>query len=134
MPISVRVSGIQQVAETIKNLPRGYKVAGMRAASEYFVGNETHGLKHYPQPRPNQKYIRTFTLRNNWYIAEANSDWSRVKIGNTTPYSPYVVGDTQQAWMHAGRWRTVTKNMMDNLSGAIQAAQAAVNAFIRSRK
>ena len=134
MPINVRLSNFQPVVDYLKTLPRGVKVVGMRAASEYAVGNESHGLKWYPAKPPNSKYIRTFNLRNSWYINESNSDWGRVQIGNTMPYAPFVVGDKEQAWMHVGRWRTVTANIRDNMAGAIRAAQAAVNALIRSRK
>ena len=132
--INVTVSGVKEMVAYIKTIPRGAKVVGMRAAGEYFIGDESHGLKWYPRERPNQKYIRTYNLRNSWYLVETNSDWSRTKIGNTAPYSPWVVGDGTQAWMHVGRWRETTKNMMDNLKGAIRAAQSAVNTLLARRK
>ena len=98
--MKIKVTGVKELSAFIKTLPRGVKVVGMRAASEYFIGDESHGLKWYPRERPGQTYVRTYNLRNSWYIKESNSDWSRVQVGNTATYSPYVVGDAEQAWMH----------------------------------
>jgi hypothetical protein len=48
MTISIKVVGIEKVQQYLINLPRPLKIAGMRAASEYFIGDESHGLKHEP--------------------------------------------------------------------------------------
>jgi hypothetical protein len=133
MNIKFKVTGIEEVKAYIASLPRGVKIAAMTAASEFFIGDESHGLMWYPRERPKQKYVRTYTLRNSWEVRATNSQWDRVNITNPTPYAGYVVGDNDQAWMHAGRWRTVTKNMMDNLAGALQAAKRAVADWLKTK-
>jgi hypothetical protein len=132
--MKVRMVNFENVVEFIKSLPRGVKIAGMRALSEYVIGDSSHGLKWYPRERPNQKYVRTFLFRNSWSAPETNSQWDRVKLANTAPYAKYVIWDNEQAWMHVGRWRTITRNVMDNIKGAIKHAQQEVNKILAKRK
>lgn len=71
-------------------------------------------LRYYPPPRPNQKYQRTYRLRDGWRVSfDRASDGFAIVIGNPTPYTKYVVGSLAQArataaafqaWMHKGRW------------------------------
>lgn len=71
-------------------------------------------LQYYPPPRPNQKYVRTYTLRDGWTLQfRRGSRGFDVLVGNRTPYTKFVVGSLAQAraaaasfqaWMHKGRW------------------------------
>lgn len=62
--------------------------------------------KPYPPTRPNQRYIRTYRLKNSWRL-ETPQRLTR-KITNTAAqrgrfYSGFVVS-TRQAHVHQGRW------------------------------
>lgn len=77
-------------------------------------------LREYPPPPPGSKYVRTYELRNRWYIAIApSSDGFTIEIRNDAvsprgqSYPKRVVGSlaaarataaAAQAWMHKGRW------------------------------
>lgn len=71
-------------------------------------------LQYYPPPRPNQRYVRTFRLRDGWTVAyQRSGSGFEILIGNKTPYTKFVVGSLAQAraaaasfqaWMHKGRW------------------------------
>jgi hypothetical protein len=71
-------------------------------------------LRYYPAPRPNQKYVRTFRLRDGWTVDyKRASGGFEIVVGNRTPYTKFVVGSLAQAraaaasfqaWMHKGRW------------------------------
>lgn len=72
------------------------------------VGRFARGLRDtlkgtaYPPERPGQTYVRTGRLANSWSAVRAAE--GRWLIRNSAPYSGYVVGREQQAWMHRGRW------------------------------
>ena len=69
-------------------------------------------MKKYPNVRRNQKYVRTYRLRNGWQIVSKPNGYM---ITNPTSYTPFVVGDAyglRQAWMHVStdqgkRWATL---------------------------
>jgi len=46
--IKVVKHGIEEFQEFIKSVPRGFKIAAMRAISTYLIGNKDRGLKHEP--------------------------------------------------------------------------------------
>jgi len=64
----------------------------------------------YPQAPPGSRYDRTRTLGRLWTAARpqvaVTGHVMDARIGNNTPYGPYVQDPEAQAWMHAGRWRT----------------------------
>ena len=157
--MKVRTRGIEQVVEYVKSLPRGMKIEAMRAAAEYFIGDDNHGLKHYParvnhgEDNPykwtsekqrkkvmamlrednNLPYQRTNELSDGWTYTETNSDWTRVNIENTTEYGQYVMGDSLQIGHKADGWRYYLDVIKTNISGAIRAAQQAVDRLIKSK-
>ena len=47
--INYKVTGVEEVKAMVSDLPRGTKAAAMRAIATYIVGDERHGLKHYPK-------------------------------------------------------------------------------------
>ena len=51
--IKISTRGIPELVQLLKDLPRGTKIVAMRAAAEYLVGDESHGLKHEPA----QKFV-----------------------------------------------------------------------------
>lgn len=82
-------------------------------------------LKDYPAERPGQTYQRTLTLGRTW--SEATPEFQAMgsgfafegRIGNSTPYGPFVQDPFFQAWMHQGRWQT-TDDVVQHKTPEIQ--------------
>ena len=80
----------------------------------------------YPPELPNQRYVRTGTLRRGWLEAEPTVSASGTDLlavlENSTTYGDYVMGDAQAA-VHQGRWRTVDMLMDAHEAGVAQAIE-----------
>lgn len=101
-----RTSGSRRVA----NKMRGAAAAAPRATQDaaYKWGQNVRAAlraKPYPPERTGQTYRRTYKLQRSFYARRVGK--SSIEIGNSQPYSNYVIGDKSggsQAWMHQGRW------------------------------
>lgn len=157
--MNFRLRGLDGLTDYIKTLAKGFKKAAMDAAAEYFIGNDRHGLKHEPkrvqhgennpyqwQSEKQRKayfasdgfgngipYQRTGTMSDGWTYTQT-SDWTRVNIENSTDYTRYVVGETMQDGHAKDGWRYYLDTIVSNFSGAIRAAQTAVNRLIKSKR
>jgi hypothetical protein len=81
----------------------------------YELKNE---LQVYPPPPPESTYRRTGTLGRSWHVKRQGSS---AIVGNPTPYAPYVQSESQQAWMHEGRWQTDADAIQEiEQSGAVE--------------
>jgi hypothetical protein len=120
--VKVDVRGISELQRKFEELPYGTKRIAIQGATDYLIGNETHGLKWYPVPM-GQKYVRTYNLRANW--TRQGSEY-QPKIVNYAPYAVYVPG----RWKKYG-WREWMTNIHDNMDGAIRHAQALVNQYLK---
>lgn len=156
MQIKFSLRGVKEVKEYLASLPRGVKIAAMRAYSEYIIGDENHGLKHEPSQKThdeNNPYqwqserqrkaffatdgfgqgiptVRTHEGVNSWTLKETDSNWTQVKIegGNA-----FVQGDWQQKGHAADGWRKYADILKTNMAGAMQKAIAAVNDWLRKK-
>lgn len=159
--IKISQKGLEEVRAFIKDLPRGVKIAAMRAATEYLIGDASHGLKHEPAykwvtrqaaygvsfftDRQRAWFFanldnlnvgqdnRTHEIQNAWTAKEANSDWNTVKIENSANGVDWVMGKGQARLPAKVGWRKWADVVASNLDGAIQRAQQAVNAWIKSK-
>lgn len=152
--------GYEKLKAFLAELPRGTKIAAMRAAAEYFVGDEQHGLKHNPE-RVNHgpenpyewqsekqrrayfatdgfgggiPYRRTGSLSDGWSFSEQDSNWTMVKLENPVSYGQFVQGVNIQRGHIADGWRKYGDIILTNMKGAIQAAQRAVDEYIKSKR
>jgi hypothetical protein len=66
----------------------------------------------YPPPPPDSDYRRTGTLGRS-ITTDVRSVGSSVAgvIGTDIVYAPYVISETDQAWMHRGRWWTLQEHV-----------------------
>lgn len=157
--IKITQKGLEEVRKFIAILPHGIKVAAMREATEYIIGDERHGLKHEPErvehgednpykwtsAKQRSAFFatdgfgrgipseRTHGLSNGWTMQEANSDWNTVKIENEAPEAVWVMGDGQQIGHKADGWRYWADVVASNLAGAIRSAQQAVDAWLKTK-
>lgn len=155
--IKIDVRGIKDLQEFLSKLPRGTIRAAIAAASEYFIGDEKHGLKHYParvthgkdnpyrwqSDKQRRAYFatdgfgggipskRTGNLADKW-VSHPTNDGYRMKIKNTSEYASYVQGDNQQRGHRADKWRKFAAIIQSNMNGAFRAANRAVEEYIRT--
>lgn len=158
MQVKSSVRNVKRVQDFLKSLPRGVRIAAMRAIAEYIIGNDSRGLKHYPMRVQHDKdnpyqwqsekqrraYFatngfgagipsqRTDKLKDSWSFKESNSNWTMVKIENSAPYAGYVQGKQIQRGHIADKWRKFTDVVKTNLAGAIRHANAEVRKYIKS--
>jgi len=124
--VKFKTRGNKELEKKLNEMPFGYKRVGLEAFADYVVGDENHGLKWYPAPA-GQKYERTYNLRNAWSVQDSQNGYRPV-ITNAMPYAIYVPGRWKKY-----NWREWKDVIASNFKGAIRHAQAAVNAWIRSK-
>lgn len=114
------------------------QVANLSAALEREAADMLGGLKDtavkilmlmgtyaakYPPPPPGSTYRRTRTLGRLWTTSDpvvtVSGKLLNARIGNATPYGPYVQDEDLQAKVHRGRWQT-TKEVIDEHKGIIE--------------
>lgn len=117
------------LAQVISDAPRNARGPMTESAAVYLLGFR-RGIKWYPPRRPLQKYVRTYRLRNAWMI---NKRGAKTTLSNDTPYAPYVKGDNTQAWMHRGRWLTVSEDAERNMEGMVRAAERALEKYLKQK-
>jgi hypothetical protein len=93
-------------------------------------------LPPYPPVREGQKYVRTGTLgRSITTEVEAQGTTFIGRIGTAINYAPYVIGDdSQQAWMHAGRWWQLSQEAGRDVGQIVGEIQDAFNDELQKAK
>jgi len=160
--IKIKVTGVDKTINFLKTFAEGYEDVSLNAISEYLMGDERHGLKHYPpykhvsfkqayggflsdkQRRYVMMKIRSGEIdpgysASNGYYGDA---WQTNKIAdgkyvisNDVHYAGYLVGDDRQSkMMQMKGWRVVSQNIKDNIMGAFRHARGAINKFIKESK
>lgn len=128
--INMKVRNLAGVEKSLKDLPYGAKKVVLPAVSKYLVGDDRHGLKHYP-PKQGQKYVRTNNLKDHWNI---DGDVYRERITNTVSYAPIV----PVVWGAGGYinygWRMWSDVIASNMKGAIAAGNVELRKWLASKK
>jgi hypothetical protein len=160
MAVSVKVRGVEELRQFFKELPRGTMRDAIKAATEYLIGNESHGLKHlvnYKYVSRKSAYGVTFfsDRQRRWFFAaladgrinpgvdnrtgKTSAGWTysttnngyQTKIYNETQGAKYVQSDAWQARQPAKvGHRKVSDVISTNIKGAMQAAERAVQKWI----
>jgi hypothetical protein len=91
-----------------------------------FVAAETEGFTKIPQDR-------THEIANAWTVKEKDSNWTSVKIENDANGAGWVFGDNQARQPALVGWRKWRDIISTNTKGALQAAQRAVNEWLKSK-
>ena len=136
--INIQVRGVDELQAFLATVPHGTKKLAIEEITKYLKGDTSHGLMHYPpyvytgNKAKHKPPIRTYKLRRGWNIA--GGDY-RKRIINNVPYAPYVVGDnTQSYYLQRSRWRTVSKNIADNMKGAMLRANQAIQRWLKAKE
>jgi hypothetical protein len=148
---------ILRVRDWLKALPQNVKQIASEAFAEYVVGDEGHGLKHYPpykylpwskiggfvsdrQRRYVMARIHDGTItpgvsQSNGYFRDAwtySAAGSRYVIKNDVSYAQYLVGPGTQATRPAMTgWRKWTQTIEDNAAGGLRHAVAKINEWMK---
>jgi hypothetical protein len=154
--ISYKIRGVEALEAFLKVLPRGTMKVAIAAMSEYMLGDDTHGLRHYPPRRTHgkgnpyrwqsEKQRRAFfatkgfgggipsrrsgELSRGW---QASVDPYRKTLFNRVPYAKYTMGDRQQKGHTTDGWRKLGKVIADNMKGGMLRARQAVKRWLDSK-
>ena len=82
--------------------------AAMRTATTHVNTVVSDYTTTKPPKLPNQKYKRTFRLKNSWGVREIEP-YRGVAASQGVKYAPYVMDKERQAGIHAGRWWTTDR-------------------------
>lgn len=102
-----------KLGQFIKGVNTQIEKATLEAIDETAAG-VIKTMQKYPKKLPNQKYVRTFTLKNAWKKTKSGTTRKGFVISNNATlkgrkYARYVVGDAKGNWqnqkVHAGRWK-----------------------------
>ena len=163
MKVNFKIRGVEEVQSFIKSIPRGTVKAGLKAFTEYIIGNQAHGLKHYSpykyitrkaaygktfESDAQRRYVmaairdgridpgvphRTGKVQRGWYAQETNEGYG-FRLKNDEPGAYFTMDDTGQAKQPAlAGWRKVTQVIADNFAGAIRHANAEVKKWLEKK-
>lgn len=160
MVVRAEIRGLEKVKAFLESVPYGTKGLAVDEVTEYLLGDDRHGLRHYPPTkRVTRKaaYGRTFfsDRQRKWFFAALRSGelhlpyartgelgagwekigdkWRRV-IRNKVAYAKHVVSDDRQSRMSKKiGWRTISKNIADNIDGALQRASQAIQRWLKEK-
>jgi hypothetical protein len=155
--VTVKIRGAEEVEAFLATVPYGAKGLAAQAYAAYLLGNDKHGLKHYPAYKSITRkqaygksfetdkqrswffwalkngtlsvpYNRTNNMKNGWVVS--GKKWTP-KLKNQIPYVTHVMDDTKQSRLSKLiGWRKVSKVISDNVLGAMRSANAAVKKWI----
>lgn len=158
--IRAEIRGLEQVKRFLESVPHGTIGLAAQEVADYLMGDSRHGLKHYPpykhvtrkaaygrtffsdrqrrwffwalgSGRLKLPYARTGALGEGW---EKIGDKWRPVLRNKTPYAHHVMGDDRQSRMSAKiGWRTISENIADNIKGALQRAEQAIQRWLKEK-
>jgi len=103
----VKVTGVEPV---IKEL-QGFRLDRLAGVVDGVLDLIAADAAEYPPELPGQRYIRTGDLGRGWTNGQTlfpHKDATQLEAvrTNSVDYAPYVMGDTDQAAVHSGRWQT----------------------------
>ena len=102
---SISIDGVDKLSAKLGRIERVQDV--LEPVARRRIRAMRDRARIYPPRLPNQRYVRTYTLRGGW-----NDSVQRVSNGivaraeNKVGYSPWVQGYGTQAGIHRGRWET----------------------------
>jgi hypothetical protein len=150
--------GIPEVTAWLRTVAAGFKNQALKAFADYLIGDDSHGLAHYPA----YKYVTPFrsysmdpkkaAKQRGWIFTHldqighsnrtgaTSKGWKytpgehRFTISNATKGAYYTMGDASQTRHQAAvGWRKMMEVVAANFNGAIRHAQAKVNEWIKSK-
>lgn len=135
--LNFRLSGQDTVAAKIE---RGTTITtALEPAMKKSVLYVLSTVPGYPPASTESRYRRTDTLGRSVTSMSAVGALSRVEpmgggfagiIGTALDYASYVIDESNQAWMHRGRWWTLQQTVRNAIPGVVRILRDAVNRHI----
>lgn len=161
MNVQQNIRGVEEVKAYLQTVPRGTVRVGTLAIAEYIVGDQSHGLKHYPPYKhvtrkkaygksfvsdKQRRFVmamitegridpgaphRTGKTQRGWKVVSMNNGY-KVKVSNKEPGAIWTADDEQQARLNAMvGWRKMAQVIEDNIAGAIRHANAEISKWLK---
>ena len=126
---TITIKGVKELSEKLDRASRNdVLVPPMHRA----VMRIQRVMATYPPQRAGSRYIRTGTLGRKWTTkVTASQSGVRGKVGNNTPYGPFVQSSQFQASIHRGRWQTDESVVDKNRAAIIAEFERAINAVLK---
>jgi hypothetical protein len=115
----VTVDGLSELLEAFANFPTIAAGEISKAVEKALLLLQGAAADYPPKP-PESTYRRTGTLGRLWTsaarVVEENVSGAFVvgRVGNATPYGPYVQDPKEQAKVHRGRWKTTEQIVQEH--------------------
>lgn len=108
--MTVRLEGAEELLEGFRSYPAAAKLEVTRALHKALMLLQS-AASDYPPGLMGSRYRRTGTLGRLWTVArpqvrEVRGHVLEGRVGNRTPYGPYVQDPDAQVEVHRGRWAT----------------------------
>lgn len=124
--LKITTRGLTEFTNYITSLARNLRGLVTEAITDWLIGNDERGFKHYP-PQQGQQYQRTGELKRGWVKTGRGV---LAKAENSVPYARFVQGTgTQVWWTKKYNWRSISEIIQTNIKGAIRHAEAAIRMF-----
>jgi len=118
--MKVEVKGLEELLrkfDASKGVVKRESHDAMEKSTAVIWRDSSSYTQHDPPQRPGQTYVRTFTMaRTMSHKVKSYAGGVKGYIRGGVYYAPYVRGSEMQAWMHAGRWRTLKKIAEQHMS------------------
>jgi hypothetical protein len=98
--VTIEVIGVQKLLGKFAKLDANMQKQLNEAAEKSAVVIHKRAAT-YPRKRPSSKYRRTDNLMRRWKHKVSNGS---AVVSNKTRYGKWVMGATEQATVHKGRW------------------------------
>lgn len=124
----ITISGI---AETTAGLARLLDITDL--VPDFEAGGDVflNAARTYPAERPGQTYVRSGDLGDAWArTTSADPTAITIDIVNPTSYGPWVYGDSDQAFMHVGRWPTVSALTTDSEAAVVAVIEDGIDDWL----
>lgn len=111
MPVEIQIEGtaaLRRILERLEVLPDGLEPA-VDEANQLLLEE----LRDYPPKLPNQRYVRTFRLRDSWQPSRIMREGTLGRVWGDIAYNQWVMDERFQAAIHQGRWQTVQRIARD---------------------
>lgn len=162
LKVELSARSSERVKTWLKSIIYGVKGKALEAFTQYIVGNNQHGLKHYPPYKyvtRKRAYGQTFQSdkQRRYVMAKIKSgeitpgksqrtgkqadSWgyqmrgTSARVYNTATGAKYTMGNRTQARQpELVGWRKIQDVVMSNFVGAMRYAQQAVNSFLKTKQ
>lgn len=132
--VDIELRGVDAL---LKKLDKAAAMETLRPPMQRSLHRVQRGMADYPPQRQGSSYRRTGTLGRKWTSARpvitSSRDGITGRVGNNTPYGPFVQSAMFQARVHRGRWQTDERVLREALPAITRDFQGAIDRALEGR-